>query len=334
MTGGEKMIIGRYVIHVLNQGEIILNDFEGVFNMNIDKFIQKQVKKIMKHELTRKATFTEYEKNIIRNCADSMSDVRRNFLTGSKEIASYFYEVMTSAGEVDSCDLLIASISMKDKEYLAILRLDYKKLHNHKIDYEDNKFNIQMIENEIAIQNTSIKQAALIAVNSLEKEDLYVLDIESEKIGEIGVFTNKFINAEKIEDEAYKTKEFIRLSNIWINNSVPDVIEAEKIREIRNHMLKSNDVMDLEKFSDRALDYEQDEQFTRFCEQYEIDKDFTIDHTVVEKKLNKRTIKTTSGFTISGDLVDFEDKMKFRIERNSGGTCDLIIKNVDYLYQK
>ena len=329
------MIIGRYVIHVINQTSgIILNDFEGVFNMNIDKFIQKQVKKIMKHELTRKATFTEYEKNIIRNCADSMSDVRKNFLTGSKEIASYFYEVMTSAGEVDSCDLLIASISMKDKEYLAILRLDYKKLHNHKIDYEDNKFNIQMIENEIAIQNTSIKQAALIAVNSLEKEDLYVLDIESEKIGEIGVFTNKFLNAEKIEDEAYKTKAFIGMSNIWINNSVPDPIDAERIREVRNDMLKNNDVMDLERFSDRALDYEQDEHFKRCCDMHGIDKDFTIDKSVVEKRLKKRTIKTLNGFQITGRLEDFEDRMKFRIERNANGSCDLVIKNVDYIYEK
>ena len=305
-----------------------------VFNTNIDKFIQKQVKKIIKHELVRKATFTEYEKNIIRNCADSMSDVRNNFLSGSKEIASYFNEVMTSAGEVDSCDLLIASISMKDKEYLAILRLDYKKLHNHKIDFEDNKFNIQMIENKIAIQNTSIKQAALIAVNSLEKEDLYVLDVEAEKLGETGVFTKKFINAEKIEDETYKTKQFIRLSEVWINNSVPDMIEAERIREARNYMLKNNNVMDLDNFSNEALDYEQDEQFKRFCESYGIDEDFTIDHTVVENKLKKRAIKTTGGFTISGNFVDFEDKMKFKLERNSGGTVDLIIKNVDYFYQK
>lgn len=328
------MIIGRYVIHVINQGEIILNDFEGYFNMNIDRFIRKQVKKIMKHELVRKAKFTDYESNIIRNCADGMSDIRKNFLSGSKEVASYFHEIMTDAAEVDSCDLLIASISMKDKEYLAILRLDYKKLHNHKIDYEDNKFNIQMIENEIAIQNTSIKQAALIAVNSLETEDLYVLDIESEKIGETGVFTTKFLNAGTIEDETYKTKEFIRLSSVWINNSVPDLIDAEKIREIRNYILKNNDVMDLKKFSNEALDYEQDELFTRFCESYEIDKDFTIDHKVVEKKLNKRTIKTLSGFQISAKLEEFEDRMKFRIERNANGSCDLIIKNVDYFCEK
>ena len=329
------MIISKYVIHVLDkQSGIILNDFEGTFNMNIEKFIQKQVKKIMKHELVRKAKFTEYEKNIIRNCTDAMNDDRKNFLSASKEIASYFYEVMNDASQVESCDLLIANIGIKDREYVAILRLDYKTLHNHKIEFKENKFNIQMIENEIAIQNTSIKQAALIAVNSLEIEDMYVLDIEAEKLNETGVFTKKFLDAETIEDETYKTKKFIRLSNIWINNSVPDVIDAEKIREIRNYILKNNDVMDLEKFSNEALDYEQDEQFTRFCEKYEIDKDFTIDKKVVENKLLKRTVETLNGFKISARLEDFEDRMKFRIERNASGSCDVIIKNVDYLYQK
>lgn len=329
------MIISKYVIHVLDkQSGIILNDFEGTFNMNIEKFIQKQVKKIMKHELVRKAKFTEYEKNIIRNCTDAMNDDRKNFLSASKEIASYFYEVMNNASQVESCDLLIANIGIKDREYVAILRLDYKTLHNHKIEFKENKFNIQMIENEIAIQNTSIKQAALIAVNSLEIEDMYVLDIEAEKLNETGVFTKKFLDAETIEDETYKTKKFIRLSNIWINNSVPDVIDAEKIREIRNYILKNNDVMDLEKFSNEALDYEQDEQFTRFCESYEIDKDFTIDKKVVENKLFKRTVETLNGFKITARLEDFEDRMKFRIERNANGSCDVIIKNVDYLYQK
>ena len=329
------MLINKYVIHVLDtQSGIILNDFEGKYDMNIDRFIQKQVKKIMKHDLLRKAKFLDYENNIIRNCADSIVDDKKNFLSSSKEITSYFYEVMTDASEVESCDLLIASILIKDREYIAILRLDYKILHNHSIEFKDDKFNIQMIENEIAIQNTSIKQAAIVAVNSLETEDLYVLDVDAEKISETGTFTKKFLNAEKIEDKTYLTKEFIRLTDIWINNGVPDIVDAEQIREVRNYMLRNNSVIDLKKFSEEALDYEQDEQFTRFCESYDCNKDFTIDKKVVERKLAKRAIKTLSGFQISARLEDFEDRMKFKIERNANGSYDVILKNVDYFYQK
>lgn len=333
MTGGNKMIISKHVTHVLDKdSEIILNDFEGKNNLSIERFIQKQVKKVLKHDLLRKAKFLDYENNIIRNCCDIIIEDKDNFLSSSKEIASYFYELMTESGDIESCDLLVASIFIKDKSYVAILKLDYKKMHNHKIDFEDEKFNIQIIENEIAIQSTSVKQAAIVEINSLEIYDLYVLDVEAEKIGETGVFTKKFLNAETIEDETYKTKQFIRLSNVWINNAIPDSLEAEKIREARNYMLKERSVMDLDELSERALDYEQDKLFKRFCENYELEN-FTIDKNVVENKLKKRKIGTFSGFEISGRLEDFSDNMKFKIERNTDGSCDLIIKNVDF-YEK
>lgn len=330
------MIVSKYVIHVLDaNSKIILNDFEGKNNLSTEKFIQKQVKKIMKHDFLRKAKFNDYENNLIRQCSDILSEDKDNFLNASKEAVSYFYEVMTNKGELESCDFLVASILMNDKSYVAILKLDYKTMHNHMIEFKEEKFNIQIIENEIAIQNTSIKQAAIIAINTLETEyDLYVLDIDAEREGRTSAFIKEFLNAEKVEDEAYLTKEFIRLTNIWINNSIPDILDAEQIRNDRNYILKNNSVMDLKKFSQEALDYEQDEKFTRFIESYGCDKDFTINHNVVDKKLSKRKIKTLSGFEISARLEDFEDRMKFKIERNSAGSYDVIIKNVDYLYDK
>lgn len=325
------MIVSKHVTHVLNKNsEIILNDFEGKNNLSIERFIQKQVKKVLKHDLLRKAKFLDYENNIIRNCCDIIIEDKDGFLSSSKEIASYYYELMTENGELESCDLLVASMLIRDKSYVAILKLDYKKMHNHKIDFEDEKFNIQIIENEIAIQSTSVKQAAIVEINSLETYDLFVLDIEAEKIeDDNSVFVKKFLNAEKIEDEAYKTKKFIRATNIWINNGIPNCIEAEKVREARNYMLKEHSVMDLDEFSEKALDYEKDKLFKRFCEMYELEN-FTIDKNVVENKLKKRKIGTFSGFEISGRLEDFSDSMKFKIERNTDGSCDLIIKNVEF----
>ena len=325
------MIVSKHVTHVLNKNsEIILNDFEGKNNLSIERFIQKQVKKVLKHDLLRKAKFLDYENNIIRNCCDIIIEDKDGFLSSSKEIASYYYELMTENGELESCDLLVASMLIRDKSYVAILKLDYKKMHNHKIDFEDEKFNIQIIENEIAIQSTSIKQAAIVEINSLETYDLFVLDIEAEKMeDDNSVFVKKFLNAEKIEDEAYKTKKFIRATNIWINNGIPDCLEAEKIREVRNDMLRGRNVMDLDEFSKKALDYEQDKLFKRFCESYKLEN-FTIDKNVVENKLKKRKIGTFSGFEISGRLEDFSDSMKFKIERNTDGSCDLIIKNVEF----
>lgn len=329
------MIINKYVIHVLDESGIILNDYEGKNNMNIERFIQKQVKKVLKHEFIRKAKFDRYEGNIIRNCSDNIIDAKNMFLSSSKEIASYYYDIMSETGDIQSCDLLIASIEVKDKSYVAILKFDYKKIHNHKVEFIDEKFNIQMIENEIAIQNTSISEAAIIAVNTLETEyDLYVLDIEAERTGTETIFIKEFLDVDLVEDATYLTKEFIALTSMWINNSIPDILDAEGIRDVRNYMLINNSVMDLKRFTEEALDFEQDELFTRFCNKFGLDKDFTIDKNVVDKKLIRRKIKTLTGFEVYARLNDFEDKMKFKIERNANGSYDIIIKNVDYFYEK
>ena len=140
------MIVSKHVTHVLDKNsKIILNDFEGKNNLSVERFIQKQVKKVLKHDLLRKAKFLDYENNIIRNCCDIIIEDKDSFLSSSKEIASYYYELMTENGELESCDLLVASMLIRDKSYVAILKLDYKKMHNHKIDFEDEKFNIQII---------------------------------------------------------------------------------------------------------------------------------------------------------------------------------------------
>ena len=64
------------------------------------------------------------------------------------------------------------------------------------------------------------------------------------------------------------------------------------------------------------------------------DIDFNIDKKWVEKKLKKRSIKTDNGFDIKGNLVDFEDPMKYSVRQNEDGTVDIVIKNVSFFEEK
>ena len=74
--------------------------------------------------------------------------------------------------------------------------------------------------------------------------------------------------------------------------------------------------------------------FREYAERNEFSEDFNINKKYIEKKLKRRTIKTDAGFEVKGDLVDFEDTMKFSIKVNENNTCDLIIKNVMYFEDK
>lgn len=65
------------------------------------------------------------------------------FLDNSKEIASYLFEIMKINSELESCDLAICLYTIKDEKNIAVLKLDYKKLYTHSIEFVDDKFNIQ-----------------------------------------------------------------------------------------------------------------------------------------------------------------------------------------------
>ncbi len=328
------MIINKYIVHVLdrNSENPILNDFEGKVSLEIDKFFQKTIKGIIKDTDLRKAVFNNYEENIVRQCSEQIIYDEKSFIQNSKEIASYLFEVMKNNDEITSCDLAIVMYTNKDQRGVAIIKLDYKGLIHHDISLVDNKFNVSINKNESALSNSKPKQAALIESHGLNDEyQLRVLDKQYENVGVESKFIKKFLDIEKIVDDSYKTKEFIKVTNKVLEvccGNEPK--KLEDIKSLMNYMLKENSVFDIDRFTSNN-DENTNKALKEYLEEKELYKDFNIDKKVVEKALKNRTIKTDSGFKISARLEGFEDPMKYSLRQNEDGTVDIVIKNVGYI---
>ena len=174
------MVIHKFIIHVLDKENEapILNDFEGRVSPEVDKFFQKVINRVAKDDDLRKAVFKNYNDNLIRNCCEQIIYDENTFLQNSKEIAAYLFDVMKINSDLESCDLAICLYTVKDEKYVGIVKLDYKKLYTHSIELLDDKFNIQMVSNEIGIPETGRrKQAAIIGTSGINDEyQLRVLD--------------------------------------------------------------------------------------------------------------------------------------------------------------
>lgn len=333
------MIIHKFTTHVLdkNSDVPVLNDFEGRINPEVDKFLQKVIKKCMKSQDLRKAKFNDYYNNTVKKCCEQIIYDDRTFLENSKEIAAYLFDIMKLNSEFNSGDLMTCLYTVKDEKYIAIIKLDYKNLYNHSIDFQDNKFNIQIISNEIGITaNHNIKQCAIFCISGINDEyHLRVLDKDAEKEDIKSKFESEFLNIEKIIDDKYKTKVFINAANTWITNALcDDIKQAEDARSIMNYVLKENSVMDLEKFVDVAIKKDDlKESFNDHMKDRDIN-DFNIDKTYVERKLKNRRIKTDNGFDLKANLENFEDPMKYSVKQNPDGSIDITIKNVKFYEEK
>ena len=334
------MIIHKFIVHVLDKNsEVpILNDFEGKISQEVDKFFQKIIKRVSKDDDLRKGIFKDYENNIVKNCCEQIIYDENTFLENSKEIAAYLFDTMKITAELESCDLAICLYTVKDEKYVGILKLDYKRLYTHSIEFVDDKFNIQMVPNEIGIPETQRqKQCAIVGLTGMNDEyHLRLLDKDAEKEELESKFISEFLNAEKIVDDKHKTKVFKNSAETWITNALAnDIKQAEDVRSVLNYTLKEKEEIDLNDFVEKTIDNtDLKESFKEHMEDKGLEKSFSIDKQWVEKKLKKRSIKTDTGFDVRGELSNFEDPMKYSVKQNPDGSIDITIKNVKFYEEK
>lgn len=334
------MIIHKSIVHVLdkNSDSPILNDYECRNSLEVDKFFQKIINRVSKDDDLRKAEFNDYNNNIVKNCCEQIIYDEDTFLQNSKEIAAYLFEIMKQSEEMDSCDLAICLYSVKDEKNVAIMRLEYKKLYTHSIEFVEDKFNIQIVSNEIGIPETGRpKQCALVGLSSINDEYHFkLLDKDAEKEQLETKFVTAFLNAKKIEDDKYKTKVFKTTAENWITNAISDDMKkAEDIRSMLNYTLKEKEEINVEEFvQNNIIDQDLKESFKEHMEDKGLTENFSVDKKWVEKKLKKRSIKTDTGFDIKGNLSDFEDAMKYSVRKNENGTFDIVIKNISFYEEK
>ena len=334
------MIIHKFIVHVLdkNSEAPILNDYEGKINPEVDKFFQKVIKRVTKDDDLRKGVFKDYNNNIIKNCCEQIIYDENTFLENSKEIAAYLFDIMKINSEIESCDLAVCLYTIKDEKYIAILKLDYKKLYTHSIEFIDDKFNIQMVANEIGIpEKGRQKQCALIGISGMNDEyHLRLLDKDAEKEEANSKFIDEFLNAKKIEDDKYKTKIFKNSAETWITNTLSsDIKQAEDVRNILNYTLKEKEEINICDFIENSIkDDSLKSSFKEHMDDKGLEEGFSIDKKWIEKNLKKRNIKTDTGFDIKGNLDNFEDPMKYSVRQNQDGSIDIIIKNVKFYEEK
>ncbi|NJJ35298.1 nucleoid-associated protein [Clostridioides difficile] len=332
------MIIHKFIIHVLdkNSDTPILNDFEGRVSQDMDLFFQKKINKVLRDNDIRKAVFNDYSNNLIKKCCEQIIYDENSFLSNSKEIAAYLFEIMKVNATLESCDLAICLYSQKDEKKVAILKLDYNKSYTHSIEFENDKFNIQMSTNEVNIQETkTVKIATLIGLSGMNDEyHLRVLDKDAEKEETNSKFVTEFLNATKIKDDKYKTKVFKGLVDAFIANLYSDMKQGEDVRSILLYMLREKQKLDINEFTEIAIKEDLKDSFKYHAEEKGLDGSFNIDKKWVEKNLKNRHIKTDTGIEIKGKMDDFEDFMKYGIRHNGNGTVDIIIKNVSFYNEK
>ncbi|WP_024614661.1 nucleoid-associated protein [Clostridium sp. Ade.TY] len=335
--------INDAVIHVLdaNGGEPILNEYYLDLNEEAYKFIYKHIEKCLKNDDLKYAKFNE-ERSIVKEVTqDFLNGIDNNLLGLSKELARQMFAIMNGNTNIPSCDLIVASIVTDKGPMIAILKMDYIKNFTHKVDFIDNKIGIGIIPQSAGLPGSSqkISKAAFIKpIRKDEKYNLMVLDTQKKSKNEdeygANYFINNFLGCSLIINERDNTKAFLKASENWVRGYLSDSPDqATNIRDKIRTALKEDEAINVEGFIESNIPKDMQENF-KMTILKNVEDEFEIDKTYVEKKLKRIRLKADTDIDIYIDDDSYDDKDKFEIISNGDGSINIVLKNIKSLIEK
>jgi hypothetical protein len=341
----KEININEAVIHVLdsNGDEPVLNEYGLELNDEIYAFLLKHIQKCFRDEELKYAVYND-ERNIVKEISQEYLNGQNNLLDISKELARQMFILMKSKGNIQSCDLLVISISTEFGPILAILKMDYIKNYMHTIDFVDNKIGINIIPQFTGLPGSGqkIQKCAFIKPQRSENDfDLMVIDKQkkSKNNEEYGsnYFIENYLGCTIIDNERDMTKNFLKAAEDWTrNNLAENADKAEKVRTAVKKKLKEEDTIDVKEFT-KEIFSEQDEvqqNFIQFAQEQGVKKNIEVDKEWVEKKLKRTRLKIDDDIDLYLNEDVYHDFERFEIKRNGDGSINIVIKHVRNYVEK
>lgn len=333
----KEIVVHNTIVHYLNKesSTTLLADYEDKSNVELTKDFKKVFKSVSRNKFTRKAKFVDFKNNRLRELAEEMMFDSSKFVENSKEIANLLYDVMMLDDTIPSGCLAIGLFSEDSEKKVGIFNIGFKKSYANKLDVSNDKIDFKIVKKDDLIpESMTTNQSAIISLSGMNDEfHLHVLDKKAEKDKLDSNFINKFLSAEKIQDDLYVMKTFKETLDTFIqNNYVDDLKEGENVKSLFNNIIKTSETFNPQEILDELFDNDEErkEIITEVLEEKidDLAKEVEVDDEWVNKELKARTIKTDTGFTLKGDLIDLDDPMKYSLKENADGSVDIVIKNV------
>lgn len=332
-----SIVLHNKIVHILNKesNTLVLTDYEAASNQEIDKMYIKLYNSVNKNDFTRKASFNNYNENLIRKYSEDIIYHPDTFVENSKEIAKLLFDEVSINQDMGSCSLAIALFSVKDEKRLGVFKLDFKKHLSSVVNDSSSGKVVDIIETSNSL-SSSLKsnQAFIIGATGINDDyHIKVLDKDAEKNHLESSFINNFLDATKIENDDYKTREFKETVDNFISNyfyATPK--EAEDARHLLNYTLRNKEEINPVQFMESLVkDEDKKEIINEILEEKNLDKDIIIDSKWTQKKTKTITKKLDNGIIVKGKYEDFSDPTKYSVTKNKDNTINIVLKNIKFI---
>ena len=215
-----------------------------------------------------------------------------------------------------------------------MIKLDYVKNYVHKIEYVEDKMQIDIIPQFITLPSNSQKvMKSCLFIEDLENNfNLLYLDKNYKNSHEnSNYFKEDFLKCFKVYSDYYKTKELISVAEKWTRKNIRDDADsAFFVRESFKDKLNNEENLNINEFAREVFKNDRDkiESFVDFIESNGIEGEVVVDKDYIHKKYERIRLKIDRDIDLYINKESFYDINRFEVKRNGDGSLNMIIKYV------
>lgn len=328
--------ISKAILHILDTslGIPVLSENLMSFNDQMREYTEKHIIKCYNDADLKKTKFINQEGFFLNLIKNYLND--DDFIKLSNEVSEFFFKIISENPDIKPCDLLFVQANVFNKDYMIILKLNYKKGYIHFTKQEESTKNI-ILEQPCALPAASQKIDECVFVD-LNTQDVFVKERKCQVYNEPCYYISKHLleckeekpDKEKVKIVTQATEKIIKEyydDDMFMKSQVKNIIRENveeklniNLEEISEKVFKDNDVKKV---------YNEEIQMKGIRE-----PEIKVNFNYANKIKTKQKFITDEGIEINIPYEMLSNKEKVEFITNTDGTISIMLKNIDNIVDK
>lgn len=328
--------ISKAILHILDTslGIPVLSENLMSFNDQMREYTEKHILKCFNDPDLKKTKFINEVGFFLKLIKEYK--VNDDYIKFSNEVSEFFFKLIAENPDIKQCDLLFVQANVFNKDYMIILKLNYKKGYIHFTKQEESTKNI-IIEQPCSLPAASqkIDECLFVDLNSLE---VFVKERKCQVYNEPCYYISKHLlecreekpDKEKVKIITQTTDKIIKEyydDDMFMKSQVKNIIR-ENVEEKLN--------INLEEISEKVFkDHDAKQVYNEEIKMKGIkEPEIKVNFNYANKIKTKQKFITDEGIEINIPYEMLSNKEKVEFITNHDGTISIMLKNIDNIVDK
>lgn len=332
----DNIKIKKAIIHILDNalGKEVLSEEELDFGSEITMFFKTHISKVMSEDFRKRCFFYEEESKVYQILSMYQE---KEFVEVSKKLAEMLFAIMGSSVDIPPADLAVIRFEYEEEEYLALLKLDYKKFYIHRTMPGENGFSNELVKHK-SILPAETQRLSEAAVIRLEDKAIWLTEKKYEINGEkSNYFSEHFLKCGTRMTTLQKLEIVKRILEQTAERCYEQTAQYKEIMRMKyllHETVSAKGLFGIEDFISEVFKETPDIRLQAYkkLERYGLTKeDIDPKEEKTRKRYIRQQLRTDTGIEVKIPMEQYKSKDNVEFIEHEDGTTDIVIRNIAYI---